>query len=182
MQAFTLTVGRHIARVPPVREELQRAGCAFGNASGRFPAIDSLDAEAAFSHGMLRGTEFRHMEGTALYAVAATDASASDMLHDAIGSAPQRSRGTGGGACRIAAMEACGRNGQSVAVREFTGNMRFNPAQLLARRRIILQLAGHLTRVATDAFLHIKYNQRFHVVLLNRKASHAFHGFPKIHK
>jgi hypothetical protein len=101
---------------------------------------------------MLGGTELRHMKRARLNAITASDASISEMLHNAIRSSQQSACRARRNTCRIIAMKAGSRNKLFVAVREFPGEVILNAAQLHTRRRIILQLAGDPARAAANAF------------------------------
>jgi hypothetical protein len=164
VEAFALSVGSEFAGVLPVGKKGQRACCAFGNTGRFFPAINSLDTKAALPHGLLRRAELRHMKGTGLNAIAATNASAPDVLHDSIFSSLQSSRRAGRNTGWIIAMKACSRNEQRTARGERARHMGFHPPKLHARRCVIFKLTGHFAGMATNTFLCVKNNQRFHSI------------------
>jgi hypothetical protein len=147
-----------------IGEKGQSSGCALRHASRPLFTVDALDAEAAFPHRVLCGTELGHMKRTGLDAVPASDAHASNMLHNAVFSSLQSSCRASRDTRWIIAVEAGRRNGERVAGREFSGNMSPDAAKLHARRRVVFQLAAYLAGVAANTFFCVKNDQRFHSI------------------
>jgi hypothetical protein len=146
-------IGLESCCVIPFGIKGQGACGAFRYTGRRFSAIDSLSAERALPHGVLRRTELRYVKRTRLDAVTAPNAPPTQVVHDSICPLPKGTRRTGGDAGRIAAMKACGGDGMRLAAGIGAGNVSLDPAEQNAGRRIILQLTGNLAGVARNAFL-----------------------------
>jgi hypothetical protein len=102
------------------------------------------------------------MKRTRLYAITATYTSPSIVLHHTIFPAMECSCWTGGDAGRILAVKTGSRNGTEVRLWKYPFRVTPHPAQLHTRWRIILQLTGHFTRMASDTFFRVKKDQTFH--------------------
>jgi hypothetical protein len=147
---------RCIARIFPFRIISQGACCAFCNTGGFLSRLNSVRTKTAFPHGILSRTELRHVKGTSLNAIAASDAFAADVFYDSVGFLSKSSRRAGGDAAGVGAMKAGRGDGKRFADRKGAGNMSPDVPELHARRRIVLQLACHFAGMAGYALLRIK--------------------------
>ncbi len=111
VEMLGLSVGFDLSGTFPLWEIGEGVRRAFGYTSGFLPEINPLDTEATFSHDVLSWAEFRHVKGTRLYTIAATDASLSVMFHHTILPAMECSCGAGGDTGRVLAVKTGGGDG-----------------------------------------------------------------------
>ena len=157
-----LSVGFDLSGTFPLREVGEGVCWAFGYAGWFLPKINTLDTETAFSHHVLSRTEFGHVKGTRLYAITATDASLSIVLHHTILPAMECPCRAGGDTGRVLAVKTGEGDGTEARFRKSPCRVALHPAQLHTGWCVILQLTSHLAGVAANAFFRVKEDESFH--------------------